>query len=171
METIEIATEKRHVKVNGDSHVTFEKVMSSSEQRVVMLVRNWHDPIFHGEYRNTFDVFMKNAVPLTIILGSHDGSESSEFLHQAFSAKNKKVSILFTDEMLCNQYFEWQHKVIPQYPVIGDSTMSHVRFVDTSIERKPIWYSATEYNNPQAVTSIERRLNILLNHSSLRKLK
>ncbi|HRH31231.1 MAG TPA: hypothetical protein PK950_01010 [Candidatus Paceibacterota bacterium] len=170
METIEIASE-RFIKVNGDSCETCKTVLLSSKQRVAMLVRNWYDPIFHEEYRHIFDEFMKNPVPLTIILGSHDGSESSEFLQKAYSAKNKKVSILFTDEMLCNHYFDWQNKVIPQYPVIGDSTMSHVRFVDTSVERKPIWYSATEYNNPEAVASIERRLNILLNHSSLRKLK
>ncbi|MBP7831633.1 MAG: hypothetical protein KA028_01290 [Candidatus Pacebacteria bacterium] len=161
------------IKVNGDCRLTFEETVYGAKHRLVMLVKNWNDPIFHGEYLGAFKIFMKRRVPITIILGADDGGKVPEFLSEAFADRartKKKIRIMITDESVCKEYFDWNHPVKPQHPIIADSNISHVRFLDTSDSKNPVWWSSTSLNDEFGVGSIQARLDIIFGHPSTHRI-
>lgn len=161
-EEVHFLKSKRMIKVNGDSKACFEKLLLSTEKEVIILAQNWRDDIFSEEYGLIFSEFLKSNIPMTIILGDHKKSRAPEFLRKYVGSRKSHLGVLIAQKELCVSLFRWNDPMQPEFPVIGDSDMYHVRFKDSFTQPgKTINYSATSYDDPRAVRSIRSRIDVI----------
>lgn len=152
---VHFSENKRIIRVNGDSKSCFEKLLLLAAREVVIVARNWHEDIFRADYGPAFTEFLKNAVPMKIILGDHNKGRAPEFLRKHIGMRKTHVKVLVAQKELCTAIFRWNDPMRPEFPVIADDSMYHVRFCDTqSSPGKKIWYSATSFDDSAAVSVI-----------------
>ena len=167
--TIDLNAQQRTklmVKVNGDSKACFEKLLFIAKKTVIILAKSWNDPLFELS-SSSLTTFMKNNVPIQIILGDSIHTGSPTYIKPYLSSRSeKKLKVYKANYGLCSSFFRWCDLECPEFPVIADSNLSHIRFCDTSDSKKPVWYSVTNFDDVKTVDSVRQRLNIILNHPS-----
>ncbi len=156
--------------INGNSRAAFETVLLSAHTDVIIVARNWLDPIFADTYASIFALFMQNKVKLTILFTKHNNSRSPEFLRSCMNSRfENKIEVLLIDKEMYTTFFYRSSKGVQEYPMVADHDKFHVRFLDTTDTLNPYWFSRTDLNDQNGVTSIRNRLNIVMQKENVRR--
>lgn len=160
--TIDISSPIESItKINGDSKQCLQGLLTHAHE-VVMLGQNWSDHIFQSEYEEMLSRFIDGNTKLTILLCSDIRYPSPAYISKHLKFGNEaKVKAYLVDNAVSTSLFRLNESKLPEYPIIGDDRMYHLRSYEVKGTNK-VWFSRTSLNDTRAVKSIRNRFDALL---------